>query len=320
MYRTKTCGELRLSDAGQEVTLAGWVQRTRKMGGMTFADLRDRYGLTQLVFNGAVDKDLCDQANKLGREYCIQVTGTVSERESKNSKMPTGDIEIIVSKLNVLSPSLTPPFTIEDNTDGGDELRMKYRYLDLRRAAVRKNIELRHRMTILIRNFPDNQKIIEVETPILIGSTPEGARDFVVPSRMNPGQFYALPQSPQTLKQLLAAIVGTSRHANAADVLGLVEHAKLALALKGVFQFHKLHAEAQVGLVATKAAHGVVPGHLLERLGQLHTANLAEQGAAQLFEDIDDIVLIDKRHLAVDLRELGLTVGAQVLVAEALGT
>ena len=203
MYRTKTCGELRLSDAGQEVTLAGWVQRTRKMGGMTFADLRDRYGLTQLVFNGAVDKDLCDQANKLGREYCIQVTGTVSERESKNSKMPTGDIEIIVSKLNVLSPSLTPPFTIEDNTDGGDELRMKYRYLDLRRAAVRKNIELRHRMTILIRNFLDNQKFIEVETPILIGSTPEGARDFVVPCRIQPGNFYALPQSPQLLKQLL---------------------------------------------------------------------------------------------------------------------
>ena len=211
MYRTKTCGELRLSDAGQEVTLAGWVQRTRKMGGMTFADLRDRYGLTQLVFNGAVDKDLCDQANKLGREYCIQVTGTVSERESKNSKMPTGDIEIIVSKLNVLSPSLTPPFTIEDNTDGGDELRMKYRYLDLRRAAVRKNIELRHRMTILIRNFLDNQKFIEVETPILIGSTPEGARDFVVPSRMNPGQFYALPQSPQTLKQLLM-VAGFDRY------------------------------------------------------------------------------------------------------------
>ena len=211
MYRTKTCGELRLSDAGQEVTLAGWVQRTRKMGGMTFADLRDRYGLTQLVFNGAVDKDLCDQANKLGREYCIQVTGTVSERESKNSKMPTGDIEIIVSKLNVLSPSLTPPFTIEDNTDGGDELRMKYRYLDLRRAAVRKNIELRHRMTILIRNFLDNLKFIEVETPILIGSTPEGARDFVVPSRMNPGQFYALPQSPQTLKQLLM-VAGFDRY------------------------------------------------------------------------------------------------------------
>ena len=211
MYRTKTCGELRLSDAGQEVTLAGWVQRTRKMGGMTFADLRDRYGLTQLVFNGAVDKDLCDQANKLGREYCIQVTGTVSERESKNSKMPTGDIEIIVSKLNVLSPSLTPPFTIEDNTDGGDELRMKYRYLDLRRAAVRKNIELRHRMTILIRNFLDNLNFIEVETPILIGSTPEGARDFVVPSRMNPGQFYALPQSPQTLKQLLM-VAGFDRY------------------------------------------------------------------------------------------------------------
>jgi aspartyl-tRNA synthetase len=173
------------------------------MGGMTFADLRDRYGLTQLVFNEATDSDLCERANKLGREYCIQVKGTVSERESKNAKMPTGDIEILVSELNVLSESITPPFTIEDNTDGGDDIRMKYRYLDLRRPAVRKNLELRHRMTILIRNFLDSKDFIEVETPILIGSTPEGARDFVVPSRMNPGQFYALPQSPQTLKQLL---------------------------------------------------------------------------------------------------------------------
>ena len=203
MYRSNTCGELILSNAGQVVTLAGWVQRTRKMGGMTFVDLRDRYGITQLVFNEAVDKELCERANKLGREYCIQVEGTVNERESKNKNLPTGDIEIIASSLNILSESITPPFTIEDNTDGGDDIRMKFRYLDLRRNAVRKNLELRHRMTILIRNFLDSKDFIEVETPILIGSTPEGARDFVVPSRMNPGQFYALPQSPQTLKQLL---------------------------------------------------------------------------------------------------------------------
>ena len=203
MYRSKTCGELRLSDAGTEVVLAGWVQRTRKMGGMTFTDLRDRYGITQLVFNEAVNAELCERANKLGREYCIQVKGTVNERESKNKNIPTGEIEIIVSELNILSDSATPPFTIEDITDGGDDIRMKYRYLDLRRSCVRKNLELRHRMTIIIRNFLDSKDFIEVETPILIGSTPEGARDFVVPSRMNPGQFYALPQSPQTLKQLL---------------------------------------------------------------------------------------------------------------------
>ncbi len=203
MYRTNTCGELRLSDAGKVVTLSGWVQRTRKMGGMTFVDLRDRYGITQLVFNETDNRDLCDRANKLGREFCVQVTGTVSERESKNEKMPTGDIEILAQTLRMLSESLTPPFKIEDETDGGDDLRMKYRYLDLRRACVRRNLELRHRMTILIRNFLDIHDFIEVETPILIGSTPEGARDFVVPSRMNPGQFYALPQSPQTLKQLL---------------------------------------------------------------------------------------------------------------------
>lgn len=211
MYRTNTCGELRISDVGKKVTLAGWVQRTRKMGGMTFVDLRDRYGITQLVFNEAVDKELCERANKLGREYCIQAKGLVQERQSKNDKMETGDIEIIVNELNILSPSLTPPFTIEDDTDGGDELRMKYRYLDLRRSVVRRNLELRHRMTILIRNFLDNQKFIEVETPVLIGSTPEGARDFVVPSRMNPGQFYALPQSPQTLKQLLM-VAGFDRY------------------------------------------------------------------------------------------------------------
>ena len=203
MYRTNTCGELRLSDAGKTVTLAGWVQRVRKMGGMIFVDLRDRYGITQLVFNDSDDSELCARAGKLGREYCIQVIGEVSERESKNDHLDTGDIEILARELNILSESATPPFTIEDNTDGGDDIRMKYRYLDLRRPTVRKNLELRHRMTILIRNFLDAQNFIEVETPILIGSTPEGARDFVVPSRMNPGQFYALPQSPQTLKQLL---------------------------------------------------------------------------------------------------------------------
>ena len=211
MYRSNTCGELRLSDAGKKVTLAGWVQRVRKMGGMTFVDIRDRYGLTQLVFNEAEDEALCERANRLGREYCIQAVGIVGERQSKNPKLDTGDIEILVTELNVLSDSLTPPFKIEDDTDGGDDIRMKYRYLDLRRPEVRSNLELRHKMTILIRNFLDKENFIEVETPILIGSTPEGARDFVVPSRMNPGQFYALPQSPQTLKQLLM-VAGFDRY------------------------------------------------------------------------------------------------------------
>ncbi len=203
MYRNHTCGELRLSDAGKKVTLAGWVQRSRKMGGMTFVDLRDRYGITQLVFNEDINKELCERANKLGREFVIQVEGEVSERSNKNMNIPTGEIEIIVSQLNLLNAALTPPFTIEENTDGGDDLRMKYRYLDLRRESVRKNLELRHKMTMEVRRYLDSKGFLEVETPMLIGSTPEGARDFVVPSRMNPGQFYALPQSPQTLKQLL---------------------------------------------------------------------------------------------------------------------
>ncbi|MGN0187432.1 MAG: aspartate--tRNA ligase [Paludibacteraceae bacterium] len=203
MYRTTTCGELRAANIGQTVTLAGWVQRIRKMGGMTFIDLRDRYGITQLAFNQEVNADLCERANHLGREYVIQITGTVAERYSKNANMPTGDIEIIVAELNVLNEAVTPPFTIEDETDGGDDLRMKYRYLDLRRACVRKNLELRHKMAFEVRRYLDEQGFLEVETPVLVNSTPEGARDFVVPSRMNQGQFYALPQSPQTLKQLL---------------------------------------------------------------------------------------------------------------------
>ena len=211
MYRTKTCGQLRISDVGQQVTLAGWVQRTRKMGGMTFVDLRDRYGITQLVFNEETDKALCDEANKLGREFVIQIEGTVNERYNKNPKMPTGDIEIIVSTLRVLNASLTPPFTIEENSDGGDELRMKYRYLDLRRSNVRANLELRHKFCLAVRHFLDSKGFLEIETPVLVGSTPEGARDFIVPSRMNPGQFYALPQSPQTLKQLLM-VAGMDRY------------------------------------------------------------------------------------------------------------
>ena len=211
MYRTNTCGELRIENVGQTVTLSGWVQRTRKMGGMTFVDLRDRYGITQLVFNEETNADLCAQANKLGREYVIQVTGDVNERYSKNANIPTGDIEIAVSKLVILNASQTPPFTIEENTDGGDDLRMKYRYLDLRRSNVRANLELRHKFCLAVRHFLDSKGFLEIETPVLVGSTPEGARDFIVPSRMNPGQFYALPQSPQTLKQLLM-VAGMDRY------------------------------------------------------------------------------------------------------------
>ena len=211
MYRSKNCGELRITNVGETVTLAGWVQRSRKMGGMTFIDLRDRYGITQLVFNEETNADLCAAANKLGREYVIQVVGTVNERYAKNDKMPTGDIEIIVNELRVLNASEVPPFTIEENTDGGDDIRMKYRYLDLRRSNVRANIELRHKFCLAVRHFLDSKGFIEVETPVLVGSTPEGARDFIVPSRMNPGQFYALPQSPQTLKQLLM-VAGMDRY------------------------------------------------------------------------------------------------------------
>lgn len=204
MYRTTTCGALRLSNVGEQVTLAGWVQKARRMGGMTFIDLRDRYGITQLVFNEAhVGEALVSEAEKLGREYVIQITGEVTERENKNPKLPTGDIEISVKTLRVLNPAEVPPFTIEDDTDGGDDLRMKYRYLDLRRSCVRSNLELRHRFALAVRRYLDGQGFLEVETPVLIKSTPEGARDFVVPSRMNPNQFYALPQSPQTFKQLL---------------------------------------------------------------------------------------------------------------------
>lgn len=211
MYRTHNNGELRLADAGKEVCLCGWVQRSRDLGGMTFVDLRDRYGITQIVFNMEANADLCTQARSLGREFVVQVKGKVAERSNKNAKIPTGEIEIIASELKVLNPAKTPPFTIEDHSDGGDELRMKYRYLDLRRDCVRKNISLRHRLGIEIRKYMDNLGFMEIETPFLIKSTPEGARDFVVPSRMNPGEFYALPQSPQQYKQLLM-VAGFDRY------------------------------------------------------------------------------------------------------------
>jgi aspartyl-tRNA synthetase len=203
MYRSHTCGELRPSHIGSTVTLAGWMQRSRDLGGMTFIDLRDRYGITQLAFNVEEDAAMADKANKLGREFVIQVTGTVVERSSKNKQIPTGEIEIIVTELTILNAAKLPPFTIEDNTDGGDEIRAQYRYLDLRRSPVQEKLRLRNRVALETRKYLDEQDFMDVETPYLIKSTPEGARDFVVPSRMNEGQFYALPQSPQTFKQLL---------------------------------------------------------------------------------------------------------------------
>src|ERR1035437_2470059 len=203
MYRTNTCGELNIINEGQEIILCGWIQKSRDLGGMTFVDLRDRYGITQLVFNMETHAALCNTARSLGREFVISASGSVSERSNKNAKMATGDIEITVEHIEILNVSKTPPFTIEDNTDGGDELRMKYRYLDLRRNSLRNNMMLRHKMAFETRNYMNNIGFLEIETPYLIGSTPEGARDFVVPSRMNPGEFYALPQSPQTFKQLL---------------------------------------------------------------------------------------------------------------------
>lgn len=211
MYRTNTCGELRLCNAGQQVTLSGWVQKARKMGGMTFIDLRDRYGITQLVVDGGASSEMVELASSVGREWVLQVVGTVVERQSKNPKMETGEIEISVSEIKVLNKANTPPFTIEDESDGGEELRAKYRYLDLRRNPLQRALKLRHQIAHQVRNFLNDQNFLEIETPYLIKSTPEGARDFVVPSRMNPGQFYALPQSPQTFKQLLM-VAGYDRY------------------------------------------------------------------------------------------------------------
>ena len=211
MYRTHTCGELNLSNTGIDVTLSGWVHRSRDLGGMTFIDLRDRYGITQLVFNMETNARLCKKARELGREFVIQAKGRVAERSNKNLRIPTGEIEIIVSSFSILNPSVTPPFTLEENTDGGDDLRMKYRYLDIRREPVKRNLELRHKMAQETRKYLSENNFLEIETPVLIKSTPEGARDFIVPSRMNQGEFYALPQSPQTFKQLLM-VAGIDRY------------------------------------------------------------------------------------------------------------
>jgi len=211
MYRTRTCGELRITDVGERVTLAGWVQSIHNLGALTFIDLRDRYGITQLAFNNDAPDELRQKAAKLGREFVLQASGVVTERYSKNRNIPTGDIEIVVDTLDILNESAIPPFTIEENSDGGDDLRMKYRYLDLRRPCVRQNLELRHKFAFEVRRYLDEHGFLEIETPVLVNSTPEGARDFVVPSRMNPGQFYALPQSPQTLKQLLM-VAGMDRY------------------------------------------------------------------------------------------------------------
>ncbi|MBO4340734.1 MAG: aspartate--tRNA ligase, partial [Bacteroidales bacterium] len=211
MYRTHNCGELRIENKGQKVTLAGWVQKARKLGGMTFIDLRDRYGITQLVVEADAPAELVETATGLGREFVIQAVGEVVERQAKNAKMPTGDIEIKLERINILNKSVTPPFTIEDESDGGEDLRAKYRYLDLRRGPLKRALQLRHRIAHETRNHLDAHGFLEIETPYLIKSTPEGARDFVVPSRMNPGQFYALPQSPQTFKQLLM-VAGYDRY------------------------------------------------------------------------------------------------------------
>lgn len=211
MLRSHTCGELRIENVDETITLSGWVQKSRDLGGMTFVDMRDRYGITQVVFNMETNAVLCEQARKLGREFVISLKGKVAERSNKNAKMATGEVEIIAEELVILNKAKLPPFTIEDETDGGEEIRMKYRYLDLRRAPLRKNLELRHRLSIATRNYLDKQSFFEIETPYLIKSTPEGARDFVVPSRMNANQFYALPQSPQTFKQLLM-VAGYDRY------------------------------------------------------------------------------------------------------------
>ena len=211
MYRTNTCGELRAADVNRNVTLAGWVQKVRNLGAMTFIDLRDRYGITQIVVEEHSPEQTRKAAAELGREFVIQVRGRVIERSSKNPKMPTGDIEVAADEITVLNPAVTPPFTIEEHSDGGDDLRMKYRYLDLRRPPLLRNMILRHKMAQSVRRFLDAEGFLEIETPYLVGSTPEGARDFVVPSRMNPNQFYALPQSPQTLKQLLM-VAGYDRY------------------------------------------------------------------------------------------------------------
>ena len=302
MYRTHTCGELRLEHVDTAVCLSGWVQKIRNLGAMTFIDLRDRYGITQLVVAETAPEDIRKAAAELGREFVIQVHGKVVERASKNNKIPTGEIEIIIERLQVLSRSEVPPFTIEDHTDGGDEIRMRYRYLDLRRQAVRKNLELRHRMAHLVRNYLDSFRFMEVETPVLIKSTPEGARDFVVPSRMNQGQFYALPQSPQTFKQLLM-VAGFDRYYQIVKCFRDED-------LRADRQPEFTQIDCEMSFVEREDVLGIFEGlirHLFKEIRGIELPELPRMS----WQDAMEYYGCDKPDLRFDMKFVNLTAAAQ---------
>ncbi len=302
MYRTHTCGELRLEHVDTAVCLSGWIQKIRNLGAMTFIDLRDRYGITQLVVTETAPEDIRKAAAELGREFVIQVHGKVVERASKNNKIPTGEIEIIIERLQVLSRSEVPPFTIEDHTDGGDEIRMRYRYLDLRRQAVRKNLELRHRMAHLVRNYLDSFQFMEVETPVLIKSTPEGARDFVVPSRMNQGQFYALPQSPQTFKQLLM-VAGFDRYYQIVKCFRDED-------LRADRQPEFTQIDCEMSFVEREDVLGIFEGlirHLFKEIRDIELPELPRMS----WQDAMEYYGCDKPDLRFDMKFVNLTAAAQ---------
>ncbi len=302
MYRTHTCGELRLEHVDTAVCLSGWIQKIRNLGAMTFIDLRDRYGITQLVVAETAPEDIRKAAAELGREFVIQVHGKVVERASKNNKIPTGEIEIIIERLQVLSRSEVPPFTIEDHTDGGDEIRMRYRYLDLRRQAVRKNLELRHRMAHLVRNYLDSFQFMEVETPVLIKSTPEGARDFVVPSRMNQGQFYALPQSPQTFKQLLM-VAGFDRYYQIVKCFRDED-------LRADRQPEFTQIDCEMSFVEREDVLGIFEGlirHLFKEIRGIELPELPRMS----WQDAMEYYGCDKPDLRFDMKFVNLTAAAQ---------
>ncbi len=302
MYRTHTCGELRLEHVDTAVCLSGWIQKIRNLGAMTFIDLRDRYGITQLVVTETAPEDIRKAAAELGREFVIQVHGKVVERASKNNKIPTGEIEIIIERLQVLSRSEVPPFTIEDHTDGGDEIRMRYRYLDLRRQAVRKNLELRHRMAHLVRNYLDSFRFMEVETPVLIKSTPEGARDFVVPSRMNQGQFYALPQSPQTFKQLLM-VAGFDRYYQIVKCFRDED-------LRADRQPEFTQIDCEMSFVEREDVLGIFEGlirHLFKEIRDIELPELPRMS----WQDAMEYYGCDKPDLRFDMKFVNLTAAAQ---------
>ncbi len=302
MYRTHTCGELRLEHVDTAVCLSGWIQKIRNLGAMTFIDLRDRYGITQLVVAETAPEDIRKAAAELGREFVIQVHGKVVERASKNNKIPTGEIEIIIERLQVLSRSEVPPFTIEDHTDGGDEIRMRYRYLDLRRQAVRKNLELRHRMAHLVRNYLDSFQFMEVETPVLIKSTPEGARDFVVPSRMNQGQFYALPQSPQTFKQLLM-VAGFDRYYQIVKCFRDED-------LRADRQPEFTQIDCEMSFVEREDVLGIFEGlirHLFKEIRDIELPELPRMS----WQDAMEYYGCDKPDLRFDMKFVNLTAAAQ---------